>query len=192
MMALPSSSLPESLTANVQSTRGRLVDAARRPRAGRLRGAVVAGPYRYLLWRTWDTRLPCLLWVLLNPSVADADADDPTLRRCQAFSAAWGYGALEIVNLFGLRTQYPRGLLDASDPVGPANDQFILAASRRASAIIAAWGNHGAYQQRERIVMSLLACGGSAAVLCLGMTKRNQPCHPLYTRHGTAAISYVP
>ncbi len=56
--------------------------------------------YRYLLWRTWDESLPRLLWVLLNPSTADAEIADPTLSACIGFSQELRYGGLEIVNLF--------------------------------------------------------------------------------------------
>ncbi len=48
-------------------------------------GAILSGRYRYLLWRTWDETCPRLLWVLLNPSKADEQTDDPTLRRCSRF-----------------------------------------------------------------------------------------------------------
>lgn len=67
-------------------------------------GAIIRGRYRYLLWRTWDMTRPRLLWVLLNPSTADDQTDDPTLRRCIRFSRDWQYGGLEIVNLFAFRT----------------------------------------------------------------------------------------
>ena len=57
-------------------------------------GAIIEGAYRYLLWRTWDASLPHALWILLNPSMADERIDDPTLRRCKAFSASWRFGGL--------------------------------------------------------------------------------------------------
>jgi len=99
-------------------------------------GAIIEGAYRYLLWRTWDASLPRALWILLNPSMADERKDDPTLRRCTRFSASWRFGGLEIVNLFALRTPYPRDLYQAADPVGPANDRHIVAAAKRATDII--------------------------------------------------------
>jgi len=66
-------------------------------------GALMVGDYRYHLWRTWDETRPRLLWVMLNPSTADGETDDPTVRRCIGFSKGWGYGSIEIVNLFAYR-----------------------------------------------------------------------------------------
>src|SRR4051812_37498054 len=98
-------------------------------------GAITEGAYRYLLWRTWDASRPCALWILLNPSLADAQTDDHTLRRCKAFSASWQFGGLEVVNLFAFRTPYPRDLHRATDPVGEDNDNHIAAAIKRATCI---------------------------------------------------------
>lgn len=63
-------------------------------------GAVIDGSYRYSLWRKWNPEQPHLLWILLNPLTAGANTDDPTLRRCLAFSRTWSFGSLEIVNLY--------------------------------------------------------------------------------------------
>jgi len=54
------------------------------------------GKYRYLLERKWGIGLPCVTWIMLNPSTADAEKDDPTIRRCIGFSKAWGYGSLRL------------------------------------------------------------------------------------------------
>jgi len=37
--------------------------------------------YRYQLSRIWDEDKPTVLFIMLNPSTADADVDDPTIRR---------------------------------------------------------------------------------------------------------------
>jgi hypothetical protein len=137
------------------------------------------GRYRYWLTRTWDTGKAPLCWVLLNPSTADDRQDDPTIRRCMSFARSLGYGGIHVVNLFAFRATRPRQLRAADDPVGPANDRFIVRAARRADRVIAAWGCHGAYQGRDREVMALLAQTG-APVACLGMTRDGWPRHPLY------------
>lgn len=38
--------------------------------------------YRYDLWRQWDASRGYAMFVGLNPSTADEDNDDPTVRRC--------------------------------------------------------------------------------------------------------------
>jgi hypothetical protein len=145
-------------------------------------GATVRGPYRYRLWRTWDPSGPCLLWILLNPSLADAQTDDPTLRRCRAFSRAWGYGGLEIVNLFAYRTPYPDVLRQVADPVGPENDDYIVTAAQRAAGIVLAWGCHGRSRNRDSAVLALLARQYVPPLRCLGLTRAGCPRHPLYIR----------
>jgi hypothetical protein len=148
-------------------------------------GAAFDGPYRYLLWRRWADAAS-LLFVMLNPSTADAERDDPTIRRCIGFARAWGFGAVEVVNLFAWRATYPRELRRARDPIGPDNDRVILEAAARNQAIIAAWGNHGAFGERDRQVAALLAPFGAR---CLGArTSGGAPRHPLYVR-ATVATS---
>jgi hypothetical protein len=154
-------------------------------------GAIIEGAYRYLLWRTWDASLPHALWILLNPSMADERIDDPTLRRCTAFSASWRFGELEIVNLFALRTPYPRDLYQAADPVGAANDRSIIAAARRATCIILAWGAHGGYRQRDQAVLVLLAAHTALGPCCLGVTRSNSPRHPLYIARNKQPFPFV-
>lgn len=103
-----------------------------------------AGRYRYSLRRRWDAAGARVAFVLLNPSTADGRRDDPTIRRCIGFAREWGFGGLEVVNLFACRSTHPGGLRSAQDPVGPENDRFLAAAWDRADRVIVAWGNHGA------------------------------------------------
>jgi hypothetical protein len=154
-------------------------------------GATIEGAYRYLLWRTWDASRPHALWILLNPSMADERIDDPTLRHCKAFTTSWRFGGLEIVNLFALRTPYPRDLYQAANPVGEENDQYIIAAVRRATCIILAWGAHGSYRQRDRAVLALIKTHTALAPYCLGATRSNSPRHPLYIARNKQPIPFV-
>jgi hypothetical protein len=76
--------------------------------------------YRYLLIRRWALGGPTMTMIMLNPSTADAHADDPTIRRCVSLARREGCAALEVVNLFALRSPYPKALLAAADPAGQA------------------------------------------------------------------------
>jgi hypothetical protein len=97
------------------------------------------GRYRYRLSRRW-TEGPTLHWVMLNPSTADADKDDPTIRRCVGFATHNGFGSISVCNLFALRATNPRELIPAcSAAVGPANDKFIQEIPS-GSTVVAAWG----------------------------------------------------
>ncbi|HKV84961.1 MAG TPA: DUF1643 domain-containing protein, partial [Ktedonobacterales bacterium] len=124
-------------------------------------GAVFSGVYRYLLWRTWDAALSRLLWVMLNPSTAGETMDDPTIRRCVSFSRRWGFGGIEVVNLFALRAASPKELQRTPDQIGAENDRYIAEAASRATGIVVAWGEHGGYLGRDRTVMALLAAHSS-------------------------------
>lgn len=131
--------------------------------------------YRYTLTRVWDATRPRCLFILLNPSTADAERDDPTNRRGITFAMDWGYGACVFCNLFAFRTPYP-GLMKAMvDPVGPDNDRWILKEHARADITIAAWGTHGAHRARDLEVLDLLP-----AMHHLGLTKHGHPKHILY------------
>ena len=72
-----------------------------------------------------------LVWVMLNPSTADASTDDATIRRVLRFSDDWDYGSVRVVNLFAYRSTQPRLLWTLDDPIGPMNDEHIQREVRR-------------------------------------------------------------
>ena len=80
---------------------------------------------------------------MLNPSQADAERDDPTIRACSQFAQRWGYHQLNIVNLFAYRTPHPSNLQQTSEPIGPDNDHYLLQATESANKVILAWGKIG-------------------------------------------------
>lgn len=147
------------------------------------RGAVFSpcGMYRYTLERRWADG-PMLLWVLLNPSIADAQRDDPTNRRGIAFSRQWGFGACVFVNLFAFRSPSPSEMKAAWQPIGPENDSHILDQVEKADRIVVAWGIHGPHRNRDRDVLALLS---EQKLFCLGITQKGHPRHPLYMRGDT-------
>ena len=123
----------------------------------------------------------------MNPSTADASSDDPTIRRCVGFARAWGYGGIEVVNLFGLCGTEPRALRSARDPIGEDNDAYLRATARRVDALVLAWGTHGTLRGRDREVLALLS--RSRRLLVLGWTRSGQPRHPLYLRRDVRPIA---
>lgn len=137
--------------------------------------------YRYTLRRAWGGG-PRLLFVMLNPSTADALADDPTIRKCMRIARLNCCDGIDVVNLFAYRATDPRMLAMAQDPVGPDNDYWIgMAALRRNTrAVIAAWGANAAARIRGEYVRDNLLRG--IPLLCLGCTKDGSPRHPLFVR----------
>ena len=88
-----------------------------------------SGRYRYQLTRFWGSLSQPphqVAFIMLNPSQANAEQDDPTIRACSQFAKRWGYNQLNIVNLFAYRATQPSMLTKANDPIGPDNDRFLL------------------------------------------------------------------
>lgn len=137
--------------------------------------------YRYTLIREWDASKPRCLFILLNPSTADAEKDDPTNRRGINFAIQWGFGACVFCNLFAFRTPDPKVMKAEDEPVGPENDEWLLKESKKARITIAAWGIHGTHRDRNERVLELLA---GRAVHCMGLTNDGHPKHILYLLSG--------
>ena len=120
---------------------------------------------------------------MLNPSTADEDQDDPTIRRCVGFARRWRAPAMEVVNLYALRATHPRDLFAHRAPIGSDNDDAIRDAAARAGSIVVAWGAHGA-RDPERVarVIDLL---GARRLACLGANRGGSPKHPLFVPYQT-------
>jgi hypothetical protein len=130
--------------------------------------------YRYWLKRRWDDG-PEVTFIGLNPSTADANTDDPTLRRIMGFSHEWGFSAVTVINLFAWRSRYPKALLSVTDPVGPRNNYWIKKLCQGTKPVVAAWGNGGDLRARNQYVLTTIP-----ELYCLGKTGRGHPRHPLY------------
>lgn len=145
-------------------------------------GAVISGcgKYRYTLDRQWGYNgLKPVLWVMLNPSTADANEDDPTIRRVRGFSKAWGYDGFTVVNLYAYRATSPVMLKMAEDPVGPDNDESIRMAAANAARVVCAWGQPGPQRERASRVLQMLS-EISGTLYMLRQNENGQPAHPLY------------
>jgi hypothetical protein len=136
-----------------------------------LKTAVIEGDYRYQLTRTWDTALPTLFIVMCNPSTADADRDDPTVRKCIEIAKTWRYGSIDVRNLFAFRSPTPATLRNVINPIGPKNDAYLREVLPR---FLAAWGKNGSYMGRDE----------SAPLPRVRLTLAMIPIHPL-------ALSYI-
>jgi hypothetical protein len=147
--------------------------------------------YRYCLSRTWDPTGPRVNFLMLNPSTADALVLDPTVRRCVGFARSWGFGAVEVTNLFALRATDPRTLVAHTDPVGAGNDRAIADAARRADRVLVAWGTWGVHRGRGAEVAGLIDRLG-VRPMALRLTKSGHPGHPLYVRGDAEPAPWTP
>lgn len=148
------------------------------------------GRYRYWLTRTWDESRPRVCWVMLNPSKADHQTDDPTIRKCIGFAERWGCGGITVVNLFALRATDPAELYQAEEPVGALNDLHLAACAMRDRRVVCGWGAHGGLGDRNKAVLALLYSHGLQPE-CLGRTKEEHPRHPLYLGYEVKPQPYV-
>jgi len=143
--------------------------------------------YRYSLSRTWNTSKPYILFVGLNPSTADENKDDPTIRRCINYAKCWSYGGLWMANLFAYRATLPADLKKVNEPVGLDNDMHITNLSKQADMTVIAWGNDGSYLGRDKQVLKLIK-----SPMCLNINKSGQPSHPLYQKMSLSPQPYTP
>ena len=147
------------------------------------------GKYRYQLKRDWSgedgdgTHTEPLVWIMLNPSTADGLRDDATIRRCIGFSLNWGFGGIEVYNLFAYCATHPGALLDVEDPVGRDTDKYLQAIPVERE-IIAAWGHVPLLLiKREKDVLRMLT---GRNMRCLGYTKAGSfPRHPVRLPYST-------
>lgn len=136
--------------------------------------------YRYRLWRIWDASKPKACFVMLNPSTATHEVLDPTVTRCKKRAETLGYGGLEIVNIFAIRSKDPSILYDTSDPVGHDNFQAIEAAVKESAIAICAWGSHGKHMNIGPFIRDRLMQFFPAKFHYLKVNADGSPTHPLY------------
>lgn len=137
--------------------------------------------YRYRLWRIWDDCAPIMVWVMLNPSTADASQDDPTIRKCIGFAKQHRHGGIIVANLFAYRATNPKELLKVADPVGPENNKHIRWAVMAPPmlTIVAGWGADK-FARRRAAEVSLLIRSSRGPLKCFRKSASGVPWHPLY------------
>lgn len=169
-------------------------------------GAVISdcGRYRYTLHREWLGGEGTCLFVMLNPSTADANEDDPTIRRCIGFAQRWGFNRLAVGNVYALRATDPKALKTEPYPVGEPmpesnahtysnlNDEWLrkLCLDPDTKRVVVAWGANAEPRRAAQVTDVLTA--HHLPVECLGRTKAGHPKHPLYLRSDTPLEHFDP
>lgn len=158
------------------------------------RGAKLSddGMYRYALWRDWRDSIesPLLGYVMLNPSTADADLDDQTIRKCIGFAERNNYRGFVVLNLFAYRARDPKDLeqahRDGVDVVGPDNRYWHAAYRPALNRVVAAWGAH----KLAPYGVDELADLWRRQFWCLGTTIAGAPRHPCYLSYERPLIPF--
>lgn len=144
--------------------------------------------YRYSFARWWGKQeaSSTTAWVGLNPATGDTEARRrPTLERCIAWSRAWGSTGLLIVNLFAYRETDPAALKKTKSPVGQHNDHVLSVLTATCERTVVAWGAYGRLHGRSSKVAPVLS-----KPLCLGVTSKGEPRHPLYVSGSASLIPW--
>ncbi len=141
------------------------------------------GNYRYRLSRHWREG-PEATFIMLNPSTADAEVDDPTIRRCMGFARLWGMGGLYVGNLFAYRATRPTEMKKASDPIGPDNFDHLQWMCERAKTkgglVLCAWGRHGRFRNQDRALLHSCFANWQIQAKALLINRDGTTRHPLY------------
>lgn len=144
--------------------------------------------YRYELRRHLEGTGPRYCFVGVNPSTATDEVDDATVRKWNGFVRRWGGSGYLVVNAFAFRSTDVRGLAEAVDPVGPANNFYIDWAVHEVDVVVPCWGRAGKLPRtlRPRLDETLALLRRSGKPLrCLGYTEDGQPRHPLMLGYDT-------
>lgn len=147
------------------------------------------GVYRYRLWRRWGDG-PSMTFIGVNPSTADAETDDQTIKKCIGFAKRHGCEAIQMLNLFAFRNRDTGEMKKARDPVGPRNDAVLLEHATTAKTVVVCWGGDGRHRGRDRQVVEMLVAAG-VELTCFGFTQSGHPRHPVMLPYSAVLTSYL-
>ena len=146
------------------------------------------GEHRYILSRIWDDKLPTVMFIGLNPSKADGEVDDPTIKSVRRIAKQLGYGGIYMANCFPYITAYPSKLL-VDDLSSQINNEFLAEYGSIAATVIFAWGNFEVVKKMTRD-KELIAMFPDA--LALHINKDGSPKHPLYCKSDIKPVKFKP
>ena len=153
------------------------------------------GRYRYRLDRDVQPEGLVFAYFGINPSTADAEKDDPTVRKWKGFTLRNGGRRFIVGNVFAYRSKNPKALgpLSIADACGPEQFLHVLNIAAEADILVPCWGNIGKVPRTHR--KSIAALIGllfamDKPVLCFGLTESGSPRHPCMLGYDTALIPW--
>lgn len=154
------------------------------------KGAILSSckKHRLKLWREWDSNLPKVMFIMLNPSTADHEQDDPTLIRCIDFAKQWGYGGLYVGNLYSSRATDPGTLLNVSKFSHRDNFKHVINMTNQCQLVVCAWGNYPVIKKLEIPINMFKHLEQN--LHCLALSKTGTPKHPLYLKKSLTPIPF--
>ena len=146
-------------------------------------GAIINKNKRYSLWRIWNENLPKVLYVMLNPSLANDSKDDRTIRRLNYFTKKFGFGGFYVGNIYPQITPYPKVLYNLNLSHSKKNYFHIDSMVKKSEKTVFAWGN---CKEKTVWIENLVK-----APLCFGKNKNGSPKHPLYLPKNTPLVKFL-
>lgn len=150
--------------------------------------------YRYRLEREIDlTRELIIAYFGVNPSTADAQQDDSTVRKWIGFTKVNNGRRFIVGNVFGYRATDVNALAKIDDPVGPDNESHLNEIIAEADILVPCWGSRkklpkSLYGQID-ITMNLIQRSGKS-VMVFGFTESGDPKHPLMLSYDTKLVHF--
>lgn len=153
------------------------------------------GTYRYRLERDVGVLYggKSVAFVMVNPSTADAETDDATIRKVKGFAARMGGSRVVVGNLFAFRATDIDALKTAADPVGPGNDEHLRRILQDTDACIVAWGALSKLPPALRTRWATFAdMAGTMGIplRCLGVARDGHPLHPCMIGYARPVLAW--
>ncbi|MEO0570510.1 MAG: DUF1643 domain-containing protein [Bacteroidota bacterium] len=140
---------------------------------------------RFVLWRKWDDSKPTILFIGLNPSVADDVKTDPTTKRIVSHSKRWGFGRCFLMNCFAYISTNPKNLTPSGD--WQQNLKWLDTIAPFCSEVIFAWGQHPLVKTLGRDNYFQKRFPNAK---CMGTNLDGSPKHPLYLPYSSKPRYY--
>lgn len=146
------------------------------------------GLFRYRLEREVQKDGRVFAFFGVNPSTADSNIDDHTVRKWTGFSKINGAARFIVGNVFAYRSADVHALQSAVDAVGPLNSKHLLAIASDADVLVPCWGRRGKipkelHHHLDRTLTLLKSTG--KPLLVFGLTKSGDPLHPQTLSYST-------
>lgn len=133
--------------------------------------------------------------IMVNPSTADAEQDDPTIRKIKGFANRNGWGRVIVGNLFAYRATDIRDLARVVDPVGRENAQHIARILHDADVVVFAWGPVAKqpkyHRHLWRAVDTATRLAGKEPMSIGSPAKCGHPKHPLMLSYSNPIVPWT-
>lgn len=154
------------------------------------------GRFRYRLERDVAAEGLVFAFFGINPSTADAELDDATVRKWRGFTRANGGRRFIVGNVFPLRATDVRELgNDLNADALKENRDHLQQIAKDADILVPCWGSRDKLPKRlhDHLGATLDVLKSSGKPLrTLGFTASGDPKHPLMLGYATSLIPWPP